>query len=100
MGKRVSYRLQAIIGRSAPVPEATPGLPVIMLTEDVWMIPLSTEVRNRHGIPFLPFDECNRDDLPTALRSLCSRLSQRRLSSKMERGSIRPQLPTTRSTTH
>jgi hypothetical protein len=72
----VSYTLQAVIGRNPSLPEASTGLAAIKLSEDLWMVPLSTEVRDRHGIPLLPFDEGDSDEVPDSLRSLCRQLSQ------------------------
>ena len=72
----MSYTLQAIIGQYASLPEASRGFAAIRLSEDLWMVPLSTQVRDRHGIPLLPFDEGDSDELPAALSSLCRQLSR------------------------
>jgi hypothetical protein len=66
-------------GTNDSPPEAHTGLRTVKLTEELWMAPLSSEVRSRYGIPLSPFDDDDCNDLPATLNSLCCTLSRRGL---------------------
>jgi hypothetical protein len=75
----MSYTLQAIAGTNTSVPDVSTGLTVVELSENLRMDPLSSDVRARYGIPLLPFDEGDPNELPSTLNDLCCALSDRGL---------------------
>ena len=80
----MSYFLQAIAGTNASTPDVSVGLTLIKLTEDVWMAPLSSDVRDRYGIALMPFDDGDCDEVPDALNTLCCASSQHGLTAYLE----------------
>jgi hypothetical protein len=59
----MSYTLQTIAGTNTSVPDVSTGLTVVKLSEDLWMAPLTSDVRERYGIALFPFDEGDADQL-------------------------------------
>ncbi|MBI5101177.1 MAG: hypothetical protein HZB33_05010 [Nitrospirae bacterium] len=72
----MGYTIQAIIGRrkqieTAAIEDAT----VILLAQELAMIPLGDKFRERYKIPFLPLTDEGWHSLPENIGELCSRLS-------------------------
>jgi len=74
----MSYSIQAILAvQGTFAAELTDGLTVLQLDGGLEMIPLGSTARQFHKIPFLPLTDGGVEELPLALRELCSVLSAR-----------------------
>ena len=82
---QLSYILQAIVGSSGSLDGASSQqLVSIELTAILKIAPLTSEVRERHNIPFLPLTDGGVEALPQSLDLLCCKLSQRGLIAYVE----------------
>jgi hypothetical protein len=82
----MSYALQAIIGSRESLADVRGSrIPYVELGDDLRMAPLTSEVRERFGIPFLPFDDAaDLTMLPDSIDALCRRLSPHGLVAYVE----------------
>ena len=81
----MSYTLQAIVGfqevlRSA----ASEGVVTVALTDILRMVPLTSQVRKHHDIPFLPLTDDGVEVLPKSIDLLCRKLSRHGLIAYIE----------------
>jgi hypothetical protein len=82
---QMSYMLQAIVGSSDSLGDAgSEQLVTIEMTAILKMAPLTTDVRERHDIPFLPLTDGDVEALPLSLDLLCRKLSRRGLIAYIE----------------
>jgi hypothetical protein len=83
----VSYTLQAIIGHRESFDAAHfDSLSIVGLADGLLLIPLTSAVRTRFDIPYLPLTD-DRDDAPSAphqLNLFCSQLSRQGLIAYLE----------------
>lgn len=82
----MSYTLQAIVGtREVLRSRREDGLHYVELNGGLVMVPLISELRQRHGIPHLPLtDEADGPAVPGSLAALCRELSQHGLVAYLE----------------
>lgn len=72
----MGYSIQSIVAQRGVFPGDLPdGLEVVGLRGGVEMIPLGTNAREFHGIPFLPLTDEGDVELPSALTQLCTQLA-------------------------
>lgn len=72
----MAYTLQAIIAKNG-VFDSSPveGAVLVQLAQGFEMLPLTTDFRELHGIPFLPLTDEGSDTLPLTIKWFCTRLS-------------------------
>lgn len=74
----MGYTIQAIIGKRAEIRSAEiKAGNVILLPQDLGMIPLGDECRERNAIPFLPLTDEGWKTVPESIAKLCSSLSSK-----------------------
>ena len=81
----MSYMLQAIVGSRGALDGArSEHLVTIDMTDTLKMVPLTTEVRQCHNIPFLLLTDDGVEVLPQSLDLLCRKLSRHGLIAYVE----------------
>lgn len=72
----MAYTLQAIIAKKGVFESSSiEGAILVQLVQGFEMLPMTSEFREVHGIPFLPLTDDSPEDLPAAIESFCKKLS-------------------------
>ena len=72
----MAYTLQAIIAKNGVfVSSPVEGAVLVQLVQGFEMLPMTSEFREIHGIPFLPLTDEGSEDLPVTIESFCTELS-------------------------
>jgi len=67
----MAYTLQAFIGDQSTLEQkAASGLPFVPLPQGKALIPLTDDIRDNHGIPFLPLTDEGKEEIPASIESL------------------------------
>ncbi|MDV0438655.1 hypothetical protein [Xanthomonas sacchari] len=72
----MSYTLQAVIAKSGVLPDSLPfELERVQLQSGFELVPLTSNIRDVHGIAFCPLTDEGDEELPLSLLKLCEPLS-------------------------